>query len=154
MPASKNLQFIKTFIYSHTILNNLFRPTASGTRLKSRLFAAIQLCFAHWSFDLQLSPPTYGFPFSQFFVYSPALRVPLFTGSPPARNINMELALHIMNFFKYHMTQKGETLYDAYSALSEAEQPGPWRFKPREGCYQIGHHWRGTYGQYTAPTSA
>ena len=145
------MECIKTFVYSHTILNNLFRPTTARTHLKSRLFSAIQLCFAHWSFDLQLLPPTYGFPYSQFFVYSAAMRMPIFIGNPPLENINLEFILHIMNFFKYHMTQKSEnTLFDAYSALSQAEQPGTWRFKPREGCYKIGQHWKGTYGQFTA----
>ena len=142
------MECIKRFVYSHSILNNLFRPTNARAHLKSRLLSAIQLCFAHWSFDLQLLPPTYGFPYSQFFVYSAAVRMPIFTSNSSLEKVNIEFVLHIMNFFKYHMTQKTEnTLYDAYSALAQAEQPGPWRSKLREGCYKIGQHWRGTYGQ-------
>ena len=142
--SSKNLECITKFVYSHGILDSIV-PSQPAKTIKSRLLEAIQLCLAHWNYDLNLASPVADFQISQKAVYSNALEMPLFLCEYTYK-INFEYILHIVNFFKLHLTQESEiTLFDAFEAMDEKERPGPWTFQPRQGSYRIGKHWKGTY---------
>jgi hypothetical protein len=111
--------------------------------------AAIQLMYAHVLFDnSRMWNTAYGFADSQHMVYADAKQRPIFTGQD--RNfIDMEYILHIMNFFRYHLTRDDESviLKDAYDSLDCLEKPSAWDYKLEQHDDFMEADWAGTYGK-------
>lgn len=64
--------------------------------------------------------------------------------------ISTNLLVHIVNFFRHHLAEKGEdTVYDIFSQLKAHEKPKAWdtRLVQAEGVKTLGKHWKGTYGK-------
>ena len=64
--------------------------------------------------------------------------------------ISTNLLVHIANFFRHHLAEKGEnTVYEIFSQLKAHEQPKAWnsRLVQGEGVKKLGKHWKGTYGK-------
>ena len=93
--------------------------------------------------------PALGFAYSQYAVYAHPDDFPLFNAKGTWQ-ISTNLLVHIANFFKHHLTQKGEdTLYDIFSQLKEHERPKAWnsRLVQGGGVKKLGKIWKGTYGK-------
>lgn len=113
------------------------------------LLQILQLVLTH----IQLNTPSdnanpaLGFAYSQFAVYSHPDDFPMFSANGTWQ-IGTNLLLHIANFFRYHLTQKGEsTLYELFSQLRAHEKPKAWdsRLVQGGGVKKLGKHWKGTY---------
>lgn len=114
------------------------------------LLQILQLVLTHLELRVPLprSSPTLGFQYSQFAVYAHPDDFPLLSAN--GSEISTNLLLHIANFFKQHLTQKGEsTLYELFSKLKPHEKPKVWssRLVQGGGAKKIGKHWKGTYGK-------
>ena len=91
---------------------------------------------------------TYGFPVSQHVVYAHPKAQPMFLDEN-MRKVNVEYLLHIVNFFKYHMTREEEaTLYPFLCNLEDSEKPRRWEGRLTQGVKQIGSSWKGSYGKH------
>lgn len=108
----------------------------------------LQLVFTHWQVDQSLGFRTHSFEFSQQAVYSTAQKWPLFLDKFSTK-VNVEYLLHIVNFFKHHMTGFNEQMFDIVSELEEDEKPGPWDRKLFQGpgVKKLGKYWKGAYGE-------
>lgn len=115
------------------------------------LLQTLQLVLTH----LQLNSPSVrgnpslGFAYSQFAVYSHPDDFPMFSANS-IWQISTNLLLHIANFFKHHLTEKGEnTLYELFNQLKAHEKPKAWdsRLVQGGGAKTLGKHWKGTYGK-------
>lgn len=114
------------------------------------LLQTLQLILTHLELSIpsaRANPPL-GFAYSQFAVYSHPEVFPMFNAAGTWR-ISMNLLLHIANFFKHHLTLKGEsTLYELFSQLEPHEKPKAWNTRLVQGGVQkLGRHWKGTYGK-------
>ena len=113
------------------------------------LLQTLQLVLAHLELSIPSSRanPMLGFGYSQYAVYSHPDAFPMFnvTGT---WQISTNLLLHIVDFFKQHLTLEGESiLYDLFSQLKEHEKPKFWNSRLVEGAQKLGKHWKGTYGK-------
>ena len=88
---------------------------------------------------------------SQRVVYARPEDVPLFT--PNKKRVNWGVALHILNFFRYHITTEHEaTLYQVFATLAENEKPLPWSrhlgsIDDTVAPYYMSGHYHGAWGQ-------
>lgn len=87
----------------------------------------------------------FGFPDSQSAVYSCGFSHPLIGGIDD-RTINMDLLLHNVNFWKYHMIREAEaTLFQSFSELDDDERPRWWSTQLTQARQPLGRHWKGSY---------
>ncbi|KIW06983.1 hypothetical protein, variant [Verruconis gallopava] len=96
-------------------------------------------------------PRVYSFPASQRAVYMDLVSAPLF-GGKYGLEVNIEWALHVVNFFRFHVLGRTPaTLYSAFSDLDEkyegTEMPQMWkqRLSSNAGTTPLGTHWKGSY---------
>lgn len=112
------------------------------------LLQTLQLVLTHLNLEIaSVRPsPVLGFAKSQFLVYSHPEVYPMFSNS---WQISTNLLVHIVNFFRHHLVEKGEDMYEIFSQLQEHEKPKAWdsRLVQGEGVKQLGKHWKGTYGK-------
>ena len=107
----------------------------------------MQLALTHWSLDLSLNNLTFGFAESQSQVFGHPDKFPLFLNGEMDK-VNVKYLLHIVNFFKYHMTKQEEaSLYPYYSELTNELRPKAWTEPLHQGVKELGSHWKGTYGK-------
>ena len=69
--------------------------------------------------------------------------------------INMTFFVHVVEFFKRHLTEKRRgMLYELFSQLEAHEKPKAWssRLVQGGGVKKLGKHWKGTYGKLTQAT--
>lgn len=163
---SRNLKVIKSWTYNeHTdILYHIFKPSFTWTthsngefRYNSGtpLLQAIQVALAPIILDLDDENPlvhhtTYNFPKSQQIAYATANNRPIIGGFT-GLEVDMDWALHQLNFWKYHMIREEEcTLFAAFQGLADGEQP---TFHTSQLTDQtapaIGKHWKGAYAFVT-----
>ena len=125
------MQHVHRFILANNLLQIIFEPPKTkssrfgGGRGKickaiapkaTQLLLTVQVLCAPvlLSFEPHLVDTHYGFPDSQIAVYSSAQNKPLFNGHY-GLNVNMELVLQHINFWKYHMVREVEnTLFYAF----------------------------------------
>lgn len=121
------------------------------------LLQTLQLVLTHLLLDISSvkASPVLGFAYSQFVVYSHPDVFPMFSTNGTWQ-ISTELLLNIANFFKHHLTQEGETLYELFSQLKAHEKPKAWnsRLVQGGGVKKLGKHWKGTYGRSPWPDSS
>ena len=147
---------IQRFVQRSGMLRRKFACLKEKSNINPFL-QTLQLVLTH----LQLNPslvkarPVLGFAYSQFAVYSRPDDFPMFSPNGTWQ-ISTKLLLHIANFFKFHLTEKGETLYDLFSQLKAHEKPKAWnsRLVQGGGVKKLGKHWKGTYGKSPWPNSS
>lgn len=141
---SNNIARLREFVTKSSFLHSLlFR---SNHPVLTDLFQIIQVVFTHWSLDLSLNCPTYSFEISQKAVYSHPNKTPMFKNKMSTVNVNY--LLHIVNFFKYHITCKEEgTLQSFFEELAEDQKPRAWENHIDQGLRKVGTTWLGTYGK-------
>ena len=113
---------------------------------------AIQLLLSSRSLSFHVpSPIVWSFNVSQREAYMDFASTPLFSGYG-GLEVNMLWALHVVNFFRYHMLRDCEaTLCPAFRDLSAAcegmEMPQLWKkqLKTDDDCIDLGKHWKGSY---------
>ncbi|MCJ1253742.1 hypothetical protein MMC24_001554 [Lignoscripta atroalba] len=149
-PTSNNLEQLLRLVKKSDLLHKLFYPQ-SGKGIPDPLLQTIQLLLTHWSLDLSLYCPTYGYHISQKAVYSHPKDCPLFLDQH-MRVVNVEFLLHIANFFKYHITHKDEGIlnYD-FELLSHDKKPKAWQKSLEQGLSKPGSKWMGSYAYLHDP---
>ncbi|KAI9814490.1 MAG: hypothetical protein M1832_005896 [Thelocarpon impressellum] len=125
--------------------------TTAATRLYP-LFPTVQLALTHLALDLTLGFSTRNFETSQRAAYQHRRFAPLLLDTEEGA-LNVDWLLHVVNFFRYHLTCKEEdTLYPLYRELAGGERPQGWEgklkdpFRDGEGLGMLGTHWKGSYG--------
>ncbi|TKA71896.1 hypothetical protein B0A49_04540 [Cryomyces minteri] len=144
--TSRNLECINEFVHTHDLLHKVLCPLGQyGEKKPDSLLTTIQLLLTPWSLDLDLDVPTFSFECSQKAVYETTTRMPIFEGLN-RMDVNMDFALHIANFFKYHLTRYDEhTLFEYFKDLAECENPKAWKGKLEDGAQKLGKYWKGSY---------
>ncbi|MCJ1238009.1 hypothetical protein MMC14_005996 [Varicellaria rhodocarpa] len=127
------------------ILSNIWYRTWTHN-VHNPLFEFIQLVLTHWSFDLSLHNETHFFQVSQHAVYASPNDHPLLYG-PNKDRVNVGFLLHVVNFFKYHLTTSVEqTAIDAYRRLASNEKFKAWNEPLAGGLKELGSTWKTSYG--------
>lgn len=149
---SQNAKAVIDYANRIGFLNEVFRrPDYEYTTI----VLAIQLLLSHIMLDLSdttLQPMTdmLSFGDSQKAVYSSAEVAPLFFISRGNITVNVKLALHCVNFFKFHLTRETEhTAYEEYSRLAKWRRPQAWQPQANEDVGRLVRKWIGTYGKST-----
>ena len=119
------------------------------------LLQTLQLVLTHLNLRISSvrASPVLGFANSQFLVYSHPEDYPMFSD---LWQINTNLLVHVVNFFRHHLAEKGEdTVYEIFSQLKAHEKPKAWdsRLVQGEGVKKLGKHWKGTYGKSSRANS-
>lgn len=152
--SSKNADILTRHAFDSGMLGEVFRADdqkSSENRLK-----LIQLILAHKMFELvgKAGNPLYDthhFSSSQMVVYAATTgdyAQPVFH-DPGKQQVNINFALHCVNFFKYHLTDRVEqTGWPEYSALPEKERPAAWQPQPEDEVGKLGNRWIGTYSTH------
>ena len=140
---SNNLREIQHFVQRSNMLRKMFYSLKEESNM-SPLLQTLQLILTHMELSIPSvrASPALGFAYSQFAVYSHPDEFPMFS-LDGAWQISLNLLLHIANFFKQHLTQKGEnSLYELFSQLKEHEKPKAWnsRLIQGEGVKKLGKH--------------
>lgn len=144
--VSKNVTFLRDVVCQSKLLQYVLGRNARENGATT-LLQAIQLLFAHWSLEFSLDCPTHGFMTSRKVVYSHRKTWLMFEGR--MLSVNIELLLHIANFFKYHLTNEYEaTLFNHFQELPEDQKPRAWNGPLETGVRQIGTSWKGSYGKW------
>lgn len=154
---SNNLKVIQDFVQRSGMLRKKVYSLEEKSNINP-LLQTLQLVLTH--LDLNTPPvgagPSLGFAYSQFAVYSHPVDFPMFSANGTWQ-ISKNLLLHIANFFKHHLTQKGEnTLYELFRQLEPHEKPKAWdsRLVRGGGVKKLGKHWKGTYGKSSLSDSS
>lgn len=143
-PCSNNMERLNYFTRRSNLLRCVLQ--LDGSKVHG-LLQVVQLLFFPWSLDLAMNYPTISFPASQQIVYSHPEKNPLFRDKHKTR-VNLNVLLHITNFFKYHMTQQQEaTLFVPFQDLEENEKPKIWQSKLEQGIRKLAKSWKGSYGK-------
>lgn len=145
---SNNLREIQNFVQRSDMLRMVFYSLQEKSNINP-LLQTLQLVLTHLQLNIPSvkASPALGFAYSQFAVYSHPDDFPLFNANGTWQ-ISTNLLVHIANFFKHHLTQKGEdTLYKLFSRLKEHEKPKAWKSRLVQGggVMKLGKHWKGTY---------
>lgn len=149
---SHNLNRLIAFLKSTNILTTIFRPANHSsragqlTRPDPFLHTIRVICApALLGLDEHFIHDHYGFPDCQQAVYSSATTYPFFTGRC-GLDIDMELVLRNINFWRYHMVRQAEqTLFTAFAQLGEDERPQWWTSQLQQGGHTLGKYWKGSY---------
>jgi hypothetical protein len=145
---------LKKVIRGSNILDCIFsRTTAQNSRARAStdVLPLIQLVLSSEALQLGCDQ-VFAFEESQRAAYLSVAQAPIFTGAS-GLEVNVEWALHMVNFFRYHMLRKNEqTLYQAYKDISSKSNglahPMLWKEKLSDSDSElpIGKEWKGTYG--------
>ena len=128
------------------ILNNIYYESWLRD-VYDPLLATIQLMLTHWSLRLRFRNTTHSFYFSQHTVYAhPSVQL-LFLDSNKSL-VNVGFLLHVVNFFKYHITKEDEqTAFGVYCALANGEKFKAWDGPLTQGLKKLGSDWKSSYGK-------
>lgn len=158
--SGRNITALEHFVKSTNIMDVIFTRAPKSARfgisqpgdelihLVQLVLSALALRIEHrtvWSFDV-----------SQRMAYMSMLAEPLFKG-PSGTDVNIDWALHVVNFFRYHALRSEEgTLHGPWMDLTE-QNDGlglPQLMKAglsNLGPASIGQNWKGTYGKLLRP---
>ena len=147
---SNNLRVIQEFVDR----SGMLKMKCSSVEEKSDinpLLQTLQLVLTHLNLKISSirAGPVLGFATSQYLVYAHPEDYPMFS-EKGLWQISTNLLVHIANFFRHHLAEKGEnTVYEIFSRLRAHEQPKAWnsRLVQGEGVKKLGKHWKGTYGK-------
>ena len=127
------------------------RGTSPVAAKKKKKIMAVQLCLAAIILHPDhCSSKVSNFDISQDYVYGTMAKRPLFKGKFKL-DIDLELLLHTVNFFKFHLKAGGGEglLCYQYEDLKKDELPQTWLGNIKAGTQVLGSHWKGTYGNLT-----
>ncbi|KAI9786041.1 MAG: hypothetical protein M1816_008132 [Peltula sp. TS41687] len=134
--------FLTEFLKHHPALPSIL---PAQLNLGPTLLQVVQLTLSYLNF--RIFGVSYQFGYSQKKVYEEWQTAPVFEG--PWYNIpNIRFLLHVVNFFKYHMSTMGEhTLFFPYGYLPDFFKPGPWEGKLQVTTEpkMIGASWKGCH---------
>ncbi|EME49481.1 hypothetical protein DOTSEDRAFT_49736 [Dothistroma septosporum NZE10] len=150
--ASKNITFLKRFAQSHAILDAIFNPRHKSTpgsrrdnfpRPTEPLLQVIQVMFAPCLLSVEFGDDAYRYPETQQAAFSVT---PWLCGAYNL-NVDMELVLRQINYWRYHIIRKAEySLFEAFKDLEEKERPRFWQMQLEKGQKdRIGKRWKGAY---------
>ncbi|MCJ1387541.1 hypothetical protein MMC18_000384 [Xylographa bjoerkii] len=139
---SKNIKHLAEISANSCFLDNCMR-FASNEELSFPQLQLYRLILTHLALDETAKIP-YCFEYSQKAVYGHPMEFPLFTDGLTKRKLNLNNLLHIVNFFKYHITNADEySLHEPFRALPDDEKPKPWDSPLKAGLQKLGTHWKG-----------
>jgi len=112
------------------------------------LVYAIQLCLTPISLDPRFcNSKVSHFDISQYQAYSTPAQQPIFVGKYK-QDVNLRWLLHVVNFFKYHLTAEDEGLLaHHYKDLEFDQYPKPWEGRIEPGTKPLKSHWKGAYSK-------
>lgn len=110
----------------------------------SRLLQTIHVLLAPQILDIKHPRETFNYPQSQIVAYGTKESFPMFEGSY-GLDINMNMIMHNLNFWKYQMTTRHEPLFSAFENLDNSERPRFWTDKLQQGCSKLGKKWKSSY---------
>ncbi|KAF2199038.1 hypothetical protein GQ43DRAFT_377200 [Delitschia confertaspora ATCC 74209] len=147
-PICPNLRALKNFVRDskHFLGVKRLPPNSISQRISSEL-AAIQLMCGHFLFEPEMSAwELFSFEVSQKAVYESPKTCPIFRGVKNLE-VDMEWALHCLNFFRYHMmSEDAHTLHETIDAMDVLQKPSAWNYKLQNHRYHhLSRHWKGTY---------
>lgn len=125
-------------------VNRIVSAKVDGT-----LIYAIQLCLTAVSLNPRFCDSKVShFDISQYQSYNTPARQPIFVGKFK-QDINLRWLLHVVNFFKHHLTVADEGLLAHYYSDLEADQfPQPWEGRIKPGTSPLQTHWKGAYSKF------
>lgn len=133
---------------SKLLLNGRRPPPPKGSESASvdESLAAVRLMCAHFLFDLEETKNNvFAIEESQKAVYAPTNLAPIYIGEK-MEFVNMEWALHCLNFFRHHMTDPDTfSLFDTMQNLDVSQKPSPWRGPLKSDSNSLSNCWKGTY---------
>jgi len=138
------MEKLTSFVNMTGVLDRVFQKRPKGVKSDS-LLLTIQLALSHISLNAGLSTPAsviLRFPESQQMAYSTAYTHPIFSNTG---QVDVNWALHVVNFFRYHLLRESEQLCAPYSTLTDFERPQCWSTRLRNGPQTLGKHWKGCY---------
>lgn len=151
VPFSLNFEILDQIILNTNLLDCIGETFAPPTRL----LATIQLALSSRCLRFVKDSHVYGFPSSQQAAYLSAAKSNgrLFIDDAMLQ-VNVHWALHLVNFFRYHMMRNIEaTLYEPYRHLDEnsggIDLPQFWKGQLTDADIgaPLGENWKGTYGK-------
>jgi hypothetical protein len=164
-----NLQFIYDLITGENgrsyvdileaVLNTDFDNDKDKLRDMSRIVSAsvegtlvyaIQLCLTPISLNPRFCNKykVSHFDLSQYQAYDTPARQPIFCGRYK-QDVNVRWLLHVVNFFKFHLTTNNEGLLaHHYQDLESDQFPQPWEGRIEPGTKPLKSHWRGAYSKF------
>ncbi|MCJ1382641.1 hypothetical protein MMC17_005754 [Xylographa soralifera] len=142
----KNIKHLAEVTVNSFFLDNSMR-FASNEELSFPQLQLYRLILTHLALDERAKVP-HCFEYSQKAVYGHPLDFPLFKDEPFKRELNLNNLLHIVNFFKYHITNQDEhSLHAPFHALLDDEKPKAWDSPVKAGLQKLGTHWKGCSAQ-------
>ena len=168
--ASKNMRVLEQVAGASEIQHTIFRP--DHRKSKPAMLEVVQLVLYHLALDKRHPTSNYSFEASQRVAYARKLKIPpppifCFMWSLPIPffiidsldtplfkakgQIHVQNVLHLANFFKYHLTEKGEAMEVFYDQLDAAKRPCEWDRELTGEVQRLGKNWKGTYGKQSNP---
>lgn len=145
---SKNVTYLMRFAQSHAILDAVFNPyhkatyDRNGERPPQPLLQTIQVLLAPCLLSLDFGKTAYRYPESQQAAFSATP----WLGGAYNLNVDMQLVLHQLNYWRYHFISNGECLLDAFRDLEDKERPRFWQKQLGQGQKaNVGKRWKGAY---------
>jgi hypothetical protein len=117
--------------------------------VEGTLVYAIQLCLTPISLNPRFCSmhKVSHFDLSQYQAYDTPARQPMFCGKYK-QDVNLRWLLHVVNFFKYHLTAVDEGLLaHHYKDLESDQFPQPWEGRVEAGTKSLKSHWKGAYSK-------
>lgn len=117
--------------------------------VEGTLVYAIQLCLTPISLNPRFCSmhKVSHFDLSQYQAYDTPARQPMFCGKYK-QDVNLRWLLHVVNFFKYHLTAVDEGLLaHHYKDLESDQFPQPWEGRVEAGTKPLKSHWKGAYSK-------
>ncbi|ORY07802.1 hypothetical protein BCR34DRAFT_489227 [Clohesyomyces aquaticus] len=148
-PRCLNQDQLLQFIQNSKNFLAVKRPRAPKAHGKNECInpalAAVQIMCAHFLFEnLNMKHNIYCFEVSQKAVYQTPAKAPMFVGLNKVE-VNMELVLHGLNFFRNHMVGTDMGMHHMMRYMHPTQKPSPWQTPLSEGCSPLTKHWKGTY---------
>ncbi|KAF2088704.1 hypothetical protein K490DRAFT_38547, partial [Saccharata proteae CBS 121410] len=143
---SRNLRRLRHYsnkIYSNLLDEVLFQ--AFGAENTNPMLHAVQVTFTAWCLRKSFGYGNFSFESSQRAAYASPFKEPIFHGFNK-QTVNMKWILHVMNFFKYHITEEDNaTLSQPFWDLGNEQYPTLWQGPLQNGPSKPGRYWKGTY---------
>jgi hypothetical protein len=150
--TSRNLIHLYKFVVNHNLIGDVLVDARMPNALRrwNPMLIVMQLMVTPFILSLAWQFPVRSFPISQKAVYEDMAKHPLLMGRDGER-VNVELALHIVNFFKYHFTQNTQPMHANYEALDPSQRPQMWDDHLDDNPKKIEGYWLGAYSKRIVP---
>ncbi|QDS74352.1 hypothetical protein FKW77_004743 [Venturia effusa] len=154
-PTSRNIAALEHFVKETNLMEVIFsrapkaiRNPKSKPKVDDQLLPLIQLVLSALSLRLEHGT-VWSFDTSQRMCYMSSVAEPLF-GGPGGTDVNVDWALHAVNFFRYHALRSEEaTLHGPWKNLTKDNMglglPQLMKERLNNQNATIGHEWKGTY---------